>query len=165
MTSSNTSLPAFNLTLTHTRLDAPARLSARQHRRQVHIERDVVRILWLVLAAVPGASEAEKVTAHFGWPRWNAPSLPVPTHDWKAIFNASDRSYAGLYRAGSEDGQSIAIRPARRLRVARDMWEILQAENSVVLSTGLCGEPTAAELGSAASHKMLHAVLAEAVIE
>jgi hypothetical protein len=164
MTATNHSSPAFNVTLTHARLHAPGKVSTQQHRRKVHVELGTIRILWVVLTSVPGASEVQEVTSHFGWPTWNAPDLPPPSDDWKAIFNASDRSYAGLHHGGLGDGPSISIRPADHLPIGQDMWKILQAQNSVVLSTGLSGEPTAAELGSAASRKMLQAVLAPAVI-
>ncbi|MFD8154457.1 hypothetical protein ACFV28_27410 [Streptomyces sp. NPDC059720] len=59
----------------------------------------------------------------------------------------------------SASGLSVGV----YIRVTDAMWQMLQAQECVVLCTGLVGDPTAAEFGAAAAGGKLQAVLAQAL--
>ncbi|PJI99754.1 hypothetical protein BX264_0002 [Streptomyces sp. 2333.5] len=60
-------------------------------------------------------------------------------------------------------GETQAIACAHATRATDEMWEMLQESGCVLLCTGLSGDPTAAEFGTAAGNRKLQAVLARAL--
>ncbi|MFE9059883.1 hypothetical protein [Streptomyces mutabilis] len=80
-----------------------------------------------------------------------------------AIFGTQSRAFEGMHGAAPAGGQPTIIRNSDHIRVTDAMWQMLQEQECVVLCTGLAGDPTAAEIGSAAADGKLQVVLARAL--
>ncbi|MEV8047667.1 hypothetical protein AB0P02_28075 [Streptomyces griseoluteus] len=156
-------LPALNFSVTHVGLQTRKIESARQEGRQVETSFAITRTVLLALNAVGGMPEARQLKDFFAWPTWQAPGIPKPSHKWTAIFGTQTRAFEGMHGAAPAGGQPTIIRNSDHIRVTDAMWQMLQAQECVVLCTGLAGDPTAAEFGAAAVGGKLQAVLARAL--
>ncbi|MEU9330863.1 hypothetical protein AB0D91_45235 [Streptomyces canus] len=156
-------LPALNFSVTHIGLQTSGIDNVHQEGRQVEINFAAARTVLIALNAAGGVPEARQVKDFFAWPAWQAPGVPQPSHEWTAIFNTETRVFEGLHGAASEAGQPTIIRTSAPTPVTDAMWQMLQAQECVVLCTGLAGDPTAAEIGVAAAGGKLQAVLAQAL--
>ncbi|MFG3187111.1 hypothetical protein [Streptomyces nigra] len=156
-------LPALNFSVTPIDLQTQKIESARQKGRQVETSFAITRTVLLALNAADGMPEARQLKDFFAWPTWQAPGVPKPSHKWTAIFGTQTRAFEGVHGAASAGGLPTIIRTSDHIRVTDAMWQMLQAQECVVLCTGLVGDPTAAEFGAAAAGGKLQAVLAQAL--
>lgn len=156
--------PALNFTVTHVGLGT-SRLDSVQHKGlEVEIKFASQRVVLIALSAEGGTAEGRQLSSFFGWPKWQAPSIPSTTHEWQAVFGAQTRAFEGIYRAAPEGEKPTVIRTSAHFPVTPAMWQMIQESNCVVLCTGLAGDPTAAEFVTASADGRLQAVLAYALV-
>lgn len=157
----------MNLTIAHVGLPTPHHNDARQKGTTVEINLATTRTVLLALSAPGGPHGIRPMTDFFGWPQWQAPSIPPATRTWNAIFSTNTKTLQGLFRrAESRPGQEpLAIHLPTPMPLTDPLWQMLQTTSCVVLCTGLAGDPTAAGLGMAAREGKLQAVLVQALLD
>ncbi|MFJ2109810.1 hypothetical protein ACIOHH_35170 [Streptomyces microflavus] len=152
-----------NLAVTHCGVDAASSVSAVPRGREVAITFAPERTVLVVLSAVH-AEQLKETVEYFGWPTWSGSAVPPRDFQWKAIFDSKLRTFKGLYRVPTADGDPVAVYvPPSPITPA--MWDMVKKSQSVVLCCGLSGDPEATEIGSAAQRDELNAVLAEAMMD
>jgi hypothetical protein len=156
--------PTVHFSVTHVGLQTSQIDTIRQDGRRVEFSFAAPRAVLLALSAAGGVQEVRQTKDFFGWPLWPAPRVPTVTHEWKAIFGIKARAFEGIYGEAPEGEEPTIFHVATPMRVTDVMWKMLEETSSVVLCTGLAGDPSAAEIGAAAGNGKLQAVLAEALL-
>ncbi|WGD38703.1 hypothetical protein [Streptomyces cathayae] len=150
--------------MTHVGLDTSRLGNVRQQGRQTEITLNRTRAVLIALNAVGGAEQVRQLNEFFAWPLWRGAAIPSVSPEWTAVFSTAARALEGIHGAAPQEGKPMIIRPAVCDRLTDAMWEMLQTQNCVVLCTGVAGDPTAPQLGAAASDGSLHAALARVIL-
>lgn len=134
-----------------------------QRGRECVVARDERRAI-LVLMAAEDEEQTLQLRHMLDWPVWEAPAAPPPTHEWHAVFNTSGHAFEGLSKSTGDDGHPAVVKMRKPPVLTGQTWQMLTKAPCAVLAVGLTGQPTPAEIGSAAGTRRLRAVLAPALM-
>lgn len=116
----------------------------------------------MVLLSAHDPAGLAALQAHFAWPVCEAPAMPERDFAWKVVFNTENHTFEGFYNESPDSTDPIVQAPTPT-PIDDAMWQMLEQTTSVVLATGLTGDPTAPDIRTGMQNRLIHAALVEAV--